>query len=147
MSEPGLGPFESSFPLEIYRHVSSDGVELVDGDVLPPFTRRLAETIASTKPKWASFSDTTIGPEVLSVNHSVIEIAWTLNFRDRVSVCQDIHYTWEGKTIGAASFPHVELFTEFGDDFHSPEEVRRIANSLLDAAKLLDSLQEDASNF
>ena len=102
--------FDSVYPLEVYRHVSNEGRRLADGEfvdgqlvggtILPPFTRHIAEAIASTRPDWARLKDTDIAPEVRTDDYEHIYIAWSCVFGDRVAVTQEIAYEWSGEMIG-----------------------------------------------
>ena len=149
-----MGELDSIYPLEVYRKVSDEGErladghihdgELVGGTVLPPFTRPLAEAIAATRPTWAKFEDTEIGPEVRSDDHNHIYILWAQNFGNRVAVTQEVAYQWTGVMFGPAAFPSVRLWadTQFEVELASGSEARALAASLEAAGALLDDLEK-----
>lgn len=150
-----MSDFDSMYPLEVYRHVSDKGVELVGGEViggqivggttLPPFTRVIAEAIASTRPDWARFEDTEIGPEVRTDDHEHIYIDWARAFGDQVVVVQETAYSWDGSLVGATEFPRIRVWTDtqFEIELRESLHARALAGSLAEAAELLDQLEEN----
>jgi hypothetical protein len=149
-----VSEFDSIYPLEVYRRVSDEGVRLADGSViggeivggttLPPFRRALAEAIAGTRPHWARFEDTDIGPEVRTDDYDHIYISWARNFGDRVTVVQEVVYEWSGQMIGPTAFPSAKLWThtEFELEVASGSDARVLSESLQAAGSLLDQLDE-----
>jgi hypothetical protein len=148
-----MSNFDSTYPLEVYRHVSDHGVQLVDGHMedgefvgcttLPPFTRQLAESIAATRPHWARFEDTDIGPETRTDDHGHIYISWARAFGERVVVEQEMAYEWTGDLVGTMEFPHVMVWadSQFETELASASDVRALAESLASAAALMDDLE------
>jgi len=151
-----LSDFDSIYPIDVYRYVSDHGVRLADGaidaghivggTVLPPFTRVLAEAIAATRPRWARFEDTTIGPEVRSDDYKHVYICWVRSFSSRVAVVQEVAYQWTGETIGPTSFPSVKAWTDaqFELELGSGSDAYELATALHNAAALLDELDRTA---
>ena len=110
---------------------------------MPPFTRHIAEAIASTRPDWARFKDTDIAPEVRTDDYEHIYIAWSCVFGDRVAVTQEIAYEWSGEMIGPTEFPRIVVWTDsqFEIELGEGRDARVLAESLTEAAALLDELE------
>ena len=150
-----MSNFDSIYPLEVYKNVSDAGVQLAEGylrdgelvgaTTLPAFTRATAESIAATRPHWARFEDTDIGPEVRTDDHAHIYIWWARNFGQRVAVQQEHAYDWSGQLIGSA-FPFVTVWADSELEIRLADgtDARALAESLGAAAALLDQLEEAA---
>lgn len=73
------------YPESVYRGVSDEPIELADGTFAPPLTREIVETIAATKPAWASFDKTDIDDPNT--------VTWCNDYgKSLVSIAQNISY-------------------------------------------------------
>lgn len=126
-----------AYPESVYQHALGHGFFPDDG-----ITVEAAETIASTKPDWASFEHTDLAPS--AAENGILLTTWASSNGD-VSITQDTYYREDTGEKTSENTPAVYVWGDDGATRYDSDKARRLAFELLQAADLLDRITDPAA--